>query len=355
MASKTTYHEEERYKNAEKLKELQQELPEFTKEFFRSIANTRSERTMVAYAYDLKVFFNYITKHHTSLSEKPISGLVISDLLLITPDDLDLYLEFLSNYLKENLSDNTFKKYKNDASGKQRKLAAVRAMYQHFYKKRKIESNPASLISTPRVHEKAIIRLENNEMKRLLDEVETGSNLTDREKKYHTLTASRDMALITLLLGTGMRVSECVGIDLTDVDFELNGVKIVRKGGNESIIYFPDEVREVLEIYLKERIHKTPSPGSENALFLSLQNKRINVRTVEKLVKKYSTIAAPLKKISPHKLRSTYGTNLYRATGDIYLVADVLGHKDVNTTRKHYADMSEENRKRAAQFVKIRK
>ena len=98
----------------------------------------------------------------------------------------------------------------------------------------------------------------------------------------------------------------------------------------------------------------TPVEGHENALFLSMQNKRITVRAVENLVKKYAAVVTSLKKITPHKLRSTYGTTLYRETGDIYLVADVLGHKDVNTTRKHYAALEEDRRRQAAKAVTLR-
>ena len=94
-------------------------------------------------------------------------------------------------------------------------------------------------------------------------------------------------------------------------------------------------------------------PEDENAMFISLQNKRISIRAVENLVKKYAQIASPLKKISPHKLRSTFGTNLYKETRDIYIVADVLGHKDVNTTKKHYAAISEDMRKSVADVIKI--
>jgi site-specific recombinase XerD len=94
--------------------------------------------------------------------------------------------------------------------------------------------------------------------------------------------------------------------------------------------------------------------GSENALFLSMQKKRIAVRSVENLVKKYSRLVTPLKKITPHKLRSTYGTSLYKETGDIYLVADVLGHSDVNTTKKHYAALEDERRRSARNKVKLR-
>ena len=159
---------------------------------------------------------------------------------------------------------------------------------------------------------------------------------------------------MTLLLGTGIRVSECVGLDLKDIDFESNGIKIRRKGGYESIVYFGDEVETALLDYLEQREHIIPMQGHEDALFLSLQNRRMAVRSVENLVKKYASRVTSIKKITPHKLRSTYGTSLYRETGDIYLVADVLGHKDVNTTRKHYAALEDERRRRAAGAVQLR-
>ena len=117
---------------------------------------------------------------------------------------------------------------------------------------------------------------------------------------------------------------------------------------------FGDEVEEALKHYLEQRKHVVPQSGHENALFLSMQNRRISVRAVENLVKKYASNVTTLKKITPHKLRSTYGTTLYQETGDIYLVADVLGHKDVNTTRKHYAAIEDERRRKAARVVKLR-
>ncbi len=160
--------------------------------------------------------------------------------------------------------------------------------------------------------------------------------------------------MLTLLLGTGIRVSECVGLDIQDLDFDTNGMRILRKGGSEVILYFGDEVREALLDYLDERELITAKEGSEDALFLSMQRSRISVRAVENLVKKYSRTVTTLKNITPHKLRSTYGTQLYKETGDIYLVADVLGHKDVNTTRKHYAAIEDERRRKAAGKVKLR-
>jgi site-specific recombinase XerD len=194
-----------------------------------------------------------------------------------------------------------------------------------------------------------------DEVSTLLDEVESGENLTKNQQRFHEKTKTRDIAIITLLLGTGIRVSECVGLDIDDVDFKNNGVKVHRKGGAEAVVYFGDEVRDALLNYMEERNMHTPAVGHANALFLSLQNKRIGVRAVENLVKKYSRLVTNLKNITPHKLRSTYGTNLYKETSDIYLVADVLGHKDVNTTRKHYAAIEEDRRKNAAKYVHLRK
>lgn len=227
-------------------------------------------------------------------------------------------------------------------------------MYHYFYTSELIEKDVAALVPMPKLHEKEIIRLDPDEVATLLELVENGEELTETEKRYHRVTKTRDLALLTLLLGTGIRVSECVGLNLNDVDFKNGGIRIVRKGGYEAVVYFGEEVEDALLDYWDERTHKAAATGHEDALFLSMQNKRISVRAVEKLVKKYASKVTSLKKITPHKLRSTYGTNLYRETGDIYLVADVLGHKDVNTTRKHYAAQQEENRRRAAKAVKLR-
>ena len=163
-------------------------------------------------------------------------------------------------------------------------------------------------------------------------------------------------AYIPLIIGyhTGLRLGEIYALVWEDIDFKNNGIKIRRKGGYEAVIYFGEEVETALLDYLEQRNHIIPAEGNENALFLSLQNKRISVRAVEKLVKKYASLVTNLKKITPHKLRSTYGTSLYRETGDIYLVADVLGHKDVNTTRKHYAAIEDDRRRMAANVVRLR-
>ena len=216
-----------------------------------------------------------------------------------------------------------------------------------------IEKNPTIFVDMPKLHDKAIIRLDIDEVALLLDYVENcGKELTGQKKVYYEKTKTRDLAILTLLLGTGIRVSECVGLDINDIDFKNNGIKVTRKGGSEMVIYFGEEVRNALENYLETtRASATPLPDHENALFLSTQRKRMGVQAIENMVKKYAKQVTPNKKITPHKLRSTYGTSLYKETGDIYLVADVLGHKDVNTTKKHYAAIDDMRRRQAASAV----
>lgn len=343
-----SYHDEINNLNTLKLRELLATLPPFCKQFFRGIAETTASRTRIAYAYDLRVFFEFLHETNGICRKNEIVDYPLSLLDKLTREDILEYSEYLGLYTKDG------KQITNDERGKTRKLASLRTFYNFFYCSELIHNNPAVLVPLPKLHQKEIVRLEPNEVAILLDQIEDGTKLTKSQIKYHDKTKIRDLALITLLLGTGIRVSECVGLDINHIDFDSNGIKIRRKGGNEAIIYFGQEVESVLREYLEERHHTIPNGGHEKALFLSLQNRRITVRAVENLVKKYSGLVTSLKTITPHKLRSTYGTSLYRETGDIYLVADVLGHKDVNTTKKHYAAMEDENRRKAANVVKLR-
>ena len=346
--AENNYHDEVAKQNILKMREVIETLPSFCRTYFLGIQEQTSARTRLAYAYDLRVFFEYLHNVNPVCGKMEITEFKLDILEQITRDDIEEYLNYISYYVKDD------KEITNDERGKARKLSALRSLYNYFYQSEKIIKNPTALVRTPKLHEKEIIRLEPNEVATLLDQVEAGEKLTPKEQVYHEKTKVRDVALLTLLLGTGIRVSECVGIDLKDLDFEVNGIRILRKGGKEAIVYFGDEVEDALLDYLDERDHMIPCTGHEDALFLSLQMKRLSVRSVEKLVKKYASRVTTLKKITPHKLRSTYGTSLYQETGDIYLVADVLGHKDVNTTRKHYSAQDDLRRRSAANVVKLR-
>lgn len=343
-----TYYEDVNIKNELHLRKLLESLPPYCKQFFIGIEPTTSSRTRIAYAYDLGTFFDYLRENNPSCDKKNNTTIPLSLLDELKPLDIEEYLFYLKYHEKDGIA------HSNDERGIKRKLASLRTFYNYLYKNEMLKTNPAFKVTMPKIHDKAIVRLDVDEVAQLLDEVESGEKLTTHQQKYHERTKTRDLAMLSLLLGTGIRVSECVGLDIDDVDFKNNGIKIHRKGGAEVIVYFGDEVRDALADYMNQRSGITALEGHTNALFLSMQNRRISVRAVENLVKKYSKLVTSIKNITPHKLRSTYGTNLYQETGDIYLVADVLGHKDVNTTRKHYAEIEDNRRRKAARYVHLR-
>lgn len=344
-----SYSEEQDKKNIIKLRTLLSDLPSYCRDFFRGIEPNTQSRTRIAYAYDLHVFYRFLhSENPAAAAYEDIKDIPLSLLDQLQPIDFEEYMEYLKYRDEEG------KEVFNKERAINRKIASLRTFYNYFYRTSQLDNNPMQRVKLPKLHEKEIIRLDIDEVARMLDEVESGDKLTDRQRMYHEKTKQRDTAIITLLLGTGIRVSECVGLNINDVDFNNDGIRIHRKGGKETTVYFGDEVERVLREYIEYRKHQIPLEGNEDALFLSLQMKRIGVKSVEQLVQKYARIVTPLKKITPHKLRSTYGTNLYKETGDIYLVADVLGHNDVNTTRKHYAAIEDERKRSARNAVKLR-
>lgn len=344
------YNEQVDIENIKKLRTMLSELPAFFKDFFRGIEPRTQSRTQIAYAYDIKIFLQFLLEENPSIKKSygSVTEIPISVLESITVTDIEEYMEYLK------YRDTDGKKISNKENAIKRKISTLKSVFKYFYRTEKISENIMERVQLPKLHSKEIIRLDIDEVAMMIDEAERGEGLSDRQRAYHGKTKVRDVALLSLLLGTGIRVSECVGLDISDVDFKNNGILIHRKGGKEVTVYFSDEVKEALQNYYDERVLILEESGHEGAFFLSMQNKRLSVRSVENLVKKYAKIISPLKKITPHKLRSTYGTNLYKETGDIYLVADVLGHSDVNTTKKHYAAIEDDRRRSARNVVKLR-
>ncbi len=352
MATTKTYHDQIEQDYTLRLRDILKTLPPFAKDYFRALEPRSSVRTRINYAYDIRVFFHFLMEMNPAYKDYSIDQFRVEDLEHIKPADIEEYMEYLKVYKKDPNEDYIT----NGERGLKRKMSALRSFYNYYYTRQSIEKNPTLLVEMPKLHDKAIIRLDTDEIALLLDYVENcGSKLTGQALRYYNKTKDRDIAILTLLLGTGIRVSECVGLDLTDVDFKNYGITVTRKGGNQMVVYFGDEVADALLQYIEgDRKATKALEGHENALFLSTQRKRMGVQSVENMVKKYTKAVTPNKKITPHKLRSTYGTALYKETGDIYLVADVLGHKDVNTTKKHYAAIDEDRRRQAAGAVKLR-
>ncbi|MCR5829580.1 MAG: tyrosine-type recombinase/integrase [Lachnospiraceae bacterium] len=352
MENNKSYHEQKEIDYTKALREYLAELPGFVTTYMRGMKQRMQSRSRLAYAVDLKVFFTWLHDSNPLFKNKEIRDISLNDLESIEPFDIEEYLDYLRLY-----TDETGREITNSETALKRKMSALRSLYGYLFKNNMINGNPVVKVDMPKLHKKAIVRLDGDEVSDMLDLIESGNyNCSDHMLKYREKLKNRDLAIITFLLGTGVRVTEFVGINLKDLDMKNNRVKITRKGGYEAYVYFGEEVRSTLLPYLDERNSVSDvCAGHEDALFLSNQKKRLCVKSVENLVKKYAGLVTSMKHITPHKLRSTYGTALYKETGDIYLVADVLGHKDVNTTRKHYAELEDDRRRSAKDAVKLRR
>ncbi len=344
------YYKDRDYKNLDKINSLLYTLPDFCTEFARGIEQRTSNLTRLGYISDIKLFLGYLVDNISEFRGKQIKELSIEDLNTLTQTHIEMFLSYLKLYKQgtEYVS--------NGDCSISRKLSSIRCLLKYFFRKDKLDKNVAAKVDTPKIREKDIIRLDVDEVAKILNLSEDGYELnTKMQQEYHKNTKERDYAILSLFLGTGIRISELVGLDVNDIDFSQNAFNITRKGGKKTTLYFNEEVADALKMYIEHRSKIKNLPDDEKALFLSLQNKRIGVRTVQILVKKYAQIINPLKHITPHKLRSTFGTNLYRETNDIYVVATVLGHKDINVTRKHYAATSDDIKREAlTKNVKLR-
>lgn len=346
-----TYHQSTSNQNTVKLRELLKTMPSFCRDYFRGIEPTTTAKTRIGYGYDIRTFFRFLLSENPSFKNAQMTDICLSDLDQLQPVDIEEYLEYLKYYTYDG------QVFTNDERGIKRKFASLRSFFLYYQKRDLLRHNPTVVVDMPKLHDREIIRLDADEVSDLLEFVEHGGDhLSGMKKVYYEKNKQRNIAIFTLFLGTGIRVSECVGLDIEDVDFKNNRIRIIRKGGKEEYVYFGEEVANALKSYItEERVHVKPREGHEHALFYSIQKRRISVQAIENLVNEYTSQITSFKHITPHKLRSTYGTALYQQTGDIYLVAEVLGHNDVNTTRKHYAAMDDEQKRSAADAVTLHK
>lgn len=277
--SEETYLKELSKNQIIRLRCILSELPPYVKLFMRSIEQATQPRTRIGYAYDIKHFFEFLSDSNPCLKSKNLKEISFEDLNQLTSYDFDEYMDYLSFYVKDG------REYTNDSRAKKRKLCALRVFFAFLYNNDMITQNVSTKVKMPKIHDKAITRMDANEVADFLDNVEFGSKLSDRQQLYHKKSETRDLAIMTLMLSTGIRVSELVGLDINDVDFENARIKVTRKGGNEAYVFFSDEAEGYLKNYLSERKKVITLSGHENALFLSSQNRRISVRAMENLVK----------------------------------------------------------------------
>lgn len=341
-----TYHHEIDRINMQKIKEIICDLPPYVNDYFISRKTNTTTKTRLSYAYDLRMFFEWFKKS-ANLLDKSLNEISIDYISKINARDIEEYTDFLQ-YNKEK---------QNHKAGIARKLSALSSFFAYLYRNDLIPGNPCDKVLKPKLDkDNRIIRLAPDEVARFLNAIEYGSeSFTPRQQKYLESTRVRDLSIATLLLGTGIRVSECVGLNRRDLDFNRCLISVYRKGGKYQYIAMSDEVIEALQKYLILREKIVPAnEESQDAVFLSIQRTRLCVQAIEDMIKKYANAIGVTNVITPHKLRKTYGTELYQNTGDIYLVARALGHTSVNTTKNHYITTDEESLLNTRNSVKLR-
>ena len=225
MAETKTYAQQQTIKYTKKLNELLKILPSFCTEYFNSLEYSKQPRTRVAYAMDIKGFFEFLICEYPQYANYTVKDFTLADLEKLKGQDISDYLRYVKLYDKEG------KEVSNSERAAKRKLCALRRFYAYYYRYEMIGENPTLKVDMPKIHDKAITRLDVNEVAEFLDNVESGNKLSKAQLKRHEKLKTRDLALLTLMLGTGIRVSECVGLDINDVDFDNCCIKIRRKGG----------------------------------------------------------------------------------------------------------------------------
>ncbi len=322
--------------------EICRTLPPYVLAYLTARRANATAKTRLSYAYDLKHFFTWLHDTTPPLLDLPLCEIGTDALAVLTGADIDAYVAYLFGT-------------GNHFAGVHRKFSCLNAFFLYLIRKDVLAANPMD--KAERVTKDSgkradhMIKLQPKEIPLLLDTVEDGAAnlpvvtaLSGRQRAALVRNRTRDLAIFSVLLGTGIRVSELVGINLGDIDLENCTLEVDRKGAKRQRIALSDEVIAAISDYLPIRASITPATDADApALFLSERRRRMCVQTVELLVHKYTTLIGTKEHITPHKLRKTYGTELYNETGDIFLVAQALGHNDVNTTKAYYVEESTEN------------
>lgn len=328
--------------------EIVSELPRYVKEYLSARSSNTTTNTQLQYAYSLRKFFIWLKDQVPELKDVPLNKIDVSYIKDLQPVDINEFMEFLGT---ADGSSNTKRSKKN-------KMSALSSFFAYLVKNRYIDNNPCKNAEQIKVvRDKRIVRLSFDEASEMLEKIRTGDYVaTDHQRDYLEKNRIRDYAVISLLLGTGIRVSECAFLDVEYVNLDKCQIHILRKGGKHQDIFLSDSTVQALADYLEYRKTLKIVPEAEHALFISMQGRRMTVQSIEGVVKKFTKMlgySTPDAVITPHKLRKTFGTELYKATGDIYLVAGVLGHEEITTTAQNYVADNIEQQKEARNIIQF--
>lgn len=318
---------------------IQKELPNFLRPYFAYLKGNVLPMTRLAYLHDVRFFMNYLIKE-TDLTKAAVPKEIKSDELNnVVAADINLYIDYCRKYMVDD--GDTVTVFENNNKSLARKKSSVSVLFKQLYRDGIVDTNITDGFDPIRVAkpgEREIKALQDDEVMIMLDAVTNGSGLTDHERKYWEKTKLRDKAILVMFVTYGLRLSELQQLNLSSFNFSRGEFKIYRKRGKESIMPLNRSVEMVLNDYINsERNAVIPeNSAAEDALFLSLQGKRITERAIRELVKKYTSITLNTSRragYSPHKLRATAATSLIGRGNSIYDVAALLDHEQVTTTQ----------------------
>lgn len=327
----------------EKCQAIQDELPRFMSGFFVYLKGSVLPMTRLAYLQDIRFFCNYLI-HETDLTEaEKTKDIKLDDFERIKAVDVNIFIDYCRRYKVEK--ENAVYIYENDKKSLSRKKSSISVLFKHLYRDELVSKNITDAfepIKLPKPGEREIKALQEDEVMKMLDAVTTGGSLTKKEREFWEKTKKRDKAILILFLTYGLRLSELQQLNVSSFNFSRGEFKIYRKRGKESIMPINKSVEKVLAEYInEERVSDDKLlPEHRDALFLSLQGKRMTERQIRELVKKYTSIGLATSRdagYSPHKLRATAATSLIGRGNSIFDVQALLDHENVTTTQLYAA------------------
>lgn len=324
---------------------LLSEVPEFVYTYVEDVLPSRSNelRSHIANAKDIINFLTY----YSTLLHKELKNITLSDINKTTLRNMNDYFKYITEYsvtYKSKLGKDINRIRTNSTSSKSRKLASIKKFYRYLEENKLIENNPTKSME--------IVKPEITKLSNKLDplsiieikkEILKGDNIsTEKEKKAFNRLKLRDLTIFLVVSFTGIRVSELVSLDISDINIKECTIKVVRKNNKIQEIPYPEEVSKYIEEYLvyRENINPKVNELYKKSLFLSQQMKRITDQSVRIMLKKYCN-RLNIDNIACHTFRRTFISTLYNRTGDIKLAARIGGHS-VATASKYYADVDED-------------
>lgn len=341
MAKDSEWYKSKGIRLNNKLNTIIIEFPYFARSYIINKQSKLAVDTLISYAYSIQSFLKFLVETKSDDSVKTIHDLKIDVMKTIGEQELIAY----EKYLKQESKVITYRTLTY-------KFSILRGLYNYIRSKDWVKTNPFDnyRVSVQEV-KKEVEHLTVEEIRKLFSSVINLSNCKSKHQAaYLEKSQMRDYTILLLILNTGIRISECQGLDIQDVDLKECRLNIVRGKSKQSYVYFNNEVCDVLKYYLAYRKQIEPKFENDPALFLSMRRTRMSIRAIQKLMLKITPTDIEDKSVTPRTLRNTYGVELYKETKDVQLVGTILG---CQTKAFRYAETAKPDKRNAANAVKL--